>query len=265
MQSSPEAFQITLDAAEVYEARFVPAFFAEWAPHLVDFARVAPGQAVLDVACGTGIVARTVADRLGATGRVVGVDLNEAMLSVARRVRSDIEWRQGDVATLPFADRSFDTVLCQMALMFFPDRAGALREMRRVVADGGSVALLVPAHLGTQPAYGPFVEMAARHAGPDAASLLSTYFACGRLEELTALVEAAGLHVTATRARLGRAKFPSIDAFVATEVKGTPLADRISAPVYERIRAGAEEVLRPFLTAAGLEVPLEGHLVAGRR
>jgi ubiquinone/menaquinone biosynthesis C-methylase UbiE len=254
-----------MDAAEVYEARFVPAFFAEWAPHLVDLAGVAPGQVVLDVACGTGIVARTAADRLGATGRVVGVDLNDAMLAVARRVRPELEWRQGDVRALPFADRSFDTVLCQMALMFFPDRAAALREMRRVVAEGGTVAVLVPAHLDTQPAYGPFVEMAAHHAGPDAASLLSAYFACGRLEALTALVEAAGLRVTQTRTRLGRAKFPSVDEFVTTEVKGTPLGGRISAAAYERIRAGAGEVLRPFVTAAGLEVPLEGHLVAGRR
>jgi ubiquinone/menaquinone biosynthesis C-methylase UbiE len=254
-----------MDAAEIYEARFVPALFAEWAPHLVDLVRVAPGQAVLDVACGTGIVARTVAARLGPTSRVVGVDLNEAMLCVARRVRPEIEWRQGDVAALPFADRSFDAVLCQMALMFFPDRVGALREMRRVAADSGTVALVVPAHLETQPAYGPFVELAARHAGAPAASLLGAYFACGRLDELTALAETAGLRAAETQTRLGHARFPSIDAFVAAEVNGTPLGGRISEAVYERIRAGAHDVLRPFLSADGLAVPLAGHLVAGRR
>ena len=122
-----ETFQLSMAAAEAYEARFVPALFAEWAPHLVELAGVAPGQAVLDVACGTGIVARTAADTLEGAGRVVGLDLNEAMLAVARRVRPDIEWRQGDAASLPFPDGSFDTVLCQMALMFFPDRARALR------------------------------------------------------------------------------------------------------------------------------------------
>jgi ubiquinone/menaquinone biosynthesis C-methylase UbiE len=265
MQSPTEAYQISTGAAEVYETKFVPAFFAEWAPHLVDFAGIAPGQAVLDVACGTGIVARTVADRLGRGSRVVGLDLNEAMLAVARRVRPELEWRQGDAAALPFADRSFDAVLCQMALMFFPDRAGALREMRRVVADGGAVAILVPAQLEAQPAYGPFVEMAIRHAGREAESLLSAYFACGRLEELTALVETAGLRVTATRSRLGRARFASVDEFVATEVGGSPLGGRIGEAVYERILSGAREVLRPFQTATGLEVPLEGHLVAGGR
>jgi len=266
MQSSTETFQISVAAAEVYESRFVPAFFAEWAPHLVDFAGVAAGQAVLDVACGTGIVARTAADRLGATGRVVGLDLNEAMLTVGRRLRPDIEWQQGDAVALPFPDGSFDTVLCQMALMFFPDRAKALREMRRVVTADGTVAVLVPARLQSQPAYAPFVEMAARHAGPDAASLLSTYFACGELGEFTALVESAGLRVVGTRTRLGRAKFGSVDEFVATEVESTPLIGRISQEVYGRIREGAREVLRPFTAAAGpVEIPLEGHLVAAQK
>jgi len=120
-----ETFQLSAVAAEAYESTFVPALFAEWAPHLCDLAGVRPGQRVLDVACGTGIVARVAADRLAGAGRVVGVDLNEAMLAVARRVRPDVEWRQGDAEALPFPPASFDRVLCQMALMFFPDRARA--------------------------------------------------------------------------------------------------------------------------------------------
>jgi ubiquinone/menaquinone biosynthesis C-methylase UbiE len=266
MGSSAETFQISMAAAELYESRFVPALFAEWAPHLVDLAGVRPGQAVLDVACGTGIVARTVADRLGGAGRVVGLDLNRAMLTVARRVRPDIEWREGDVAAIPFPDGTYDVVLCQMALMFFPDRAGALREMRRVAVAGSTVAIVVPAHLPAQPAYAPFVDMVTRHAGPDAASLLGAYFACGDLGPLTSLVESAGLSVTATRTRLGRVKFDSVDEFVAAEVESTPLGGRIGPDVHASIRAGAREVLRPFLTPSGhLEVPLAGHLVAGRR
>src|SRR4030095_9389410 len=109
----------------------------------------------------------------------VGVDVNPAMLSVARRVRPEIDWREGDAASLPFPDDSFDVVLCQMALMFFPDRVQALREMARVVTERGTVGVVVPAVLASQPAYAPFVEMAARHAGPDAIALLGAYFACG--------------------------------------------------------------------------------------
>jgi ubiquinone/menaquinone biosynthesis C-methylase UbiE len=261
-----ETFQLSVAAAEAYEAKFVPALFAEWAPHLVELAGVAPGQAVLDVACGTGIVARTATGTLKGRGRVVGLDLNEAMLAVARRVRPDLEWRQGDAAKLPFPDGSFDTVLCQMALMFFPERAAALGEMRRVVAAGGTVALVVPGRLASQPAWGPFVAMVARHAGPEAVALLSTYWACGDLDELTALVESAGLEVVRTRTRLGTARFESVEAFVATEVESTPLVDRISREVYARIREEARDVLRSFTTAAGrVEAPIEGHLVAARK
>ena len=81
-----ESFQIPIEAAEAYEAAFVPAFFAQWAPILCDAAGIGAGHKVLDVACGTGIVARTAAERCRG-GQVVGVDLNEAMLTVARRVR----------------------------------------------------------------------------------------------------------------------------------------------------------------------------------
>ena len=260
-----EAFQIPIEAAEAYEAAFVPAFFAQWAPILCDAAGLSAGQKVLDVACGTGIVARTAAGRVG-PAHVTGVDLNQAMLTVARRVRDDIDWRQGDAAALPLADRSCDAVLCQMALMFFPDRIGALREMARVAVPAGTVAVLVPAGLDAQPAYGPFVDVAARHAGLQARSLLGTYFACGNLDDLTGWFGQAGLQVTATSTDSGIARFPSVDALVTTEVESTPLGERITAEVYERIRHGAREVLAPFTAADGaLEAPFAVHVVAARR
>ena len=260
-----ESFQIPIEAAEAYEAAFVPAFFAQWAPILCETAGVTAGQRIIDVACGTGIVARTAADRVG-TANVVGVDLNEAMLTVARRVRPDIDWRQGDAAALPFDGGSADTVLCQMALMFFPDRVRALQEMARVVRSCGTVGVLVPSSLDAQPAYGPFVDMATRHAGSEARSLLSTYFACGDLDDLSALFEKAGLPSPTTATHLGTARFPSVDALVTTEVDSTPLGERISTEVYDRIRAGAREVLAPFTTADGsLEAPFEVHVVTVRR
>jgi ubiquinone/menaquinone biosynthesis C-methylase UbiE len=263
--SAAETFQLSTEAAEVYESTFVPALFAEWAPLLVDLAGVTPGQSVLDVACGTGIVARTAAERLGGAGRVTGVDVNEGMLAVARRVRPDLEWRAADAAGLPFPDASFDAVLCQMALMFFPDRRRALAEMARVATSGGTVAVAVPAALEDQPAYGRFVDVVVRHAGPAARSLLGTYWACGDLEQLCALVDSAGLTVTATRTHAGTAHFPSVEAFVATEIQGSPLADRIPPEVQAAIRADASDALAPFTTPTGrVDAPLHGHLVAAR-
>jgi SAM-dependent methyltransferase len=261
-----ESFQIPLEIAEFYETAFVPAFFAQWAPILCDAAGVAVGQRILDVACGTGIVARTAADRFAPSGGAAGVDVNEAMLTVARRVRPDIEFRRAEASALPFRDASFDAVLCQMALMFFADRAGALREMARVAAPGGTVAVLVPGALERQASFAPFTEVAARHAGVEARSLLSTYFVCGDLDELVALVDSAGLRVTAAGTEAGIYRAPSVDAFVTTEVESTPLVQRISEEVYRRIRADAHDVLAPFTTADGrVEAPFECNLVVARR
>lgn len=262
---SAESFQIPIEAAEAYEAAFVPAFFAQWAPILCDAAGVTAGQRVLDVACGTGIVARTAAERVGAAN-VVGVDLNEAMLTVARRVRADIDWRQGDAAALPLPDDSFEAVVCQMALMFLPDRPGALREMARVATPQGTVAVLVPAALDVQPAYGPFVDMAAHHAGPEARSLLSSYFACGDLDQVSTLFDEAGLRVSATGTHRGTARFPSVDALVTTEVDSTPLRERITPEIYDLLRDDARTVLATFTANDGrLEAPFVVHVVVARR
>ncbi|WP_129664688.1 class I SAM-dependent methyltransferase [Phytoactinopolyspora endophytica] len=262
--TSTETFQIPLETAEVYEARFVPGLFAEWAPLLADAAGVRPGQEVLDVGCGTGIVARTVADRLGDDGTVVGLDLNQSMLTVARRVRPDLEWHQGDVGNLPFPDRAFDITLCQMALMFFPDRARALAEMARVTAPGGTVAIVVPAALPDQPAYDGFVSIVADEAGPDAASLVQTYWSCGDLDELRAMFESAGLGSITARTHTGTAHFDTIDGLVITEVEGSPLIDRIDDATYGRIKERARDVLQPYVTDDGaLHAPLVGHVVTG--
>lgn len=263
---SPETFTIPIEAAEFYESAFVPAFFAQWAPVLCDAAGVRRGHRVLDVACGTGIVARTAADLVTASGRVVGVDLNEAMLTVARRVRPDLDWRQGDASALPLEDETFDVVLSQMALMFFPDRSLAVSEMARVACRGGTIAVLVPGRLDAQPAFAPFVEMAVRHAGREAESLLSTYFACGDLTDLGRLVESAGLRVTTSRTEQGTYRAPSIDAFVTTEVESTPLVDRMTAATYRSIRDDAHSVLAAFTTAEGdFAAPFEVNVVVAER
>jgi SAM-dependent methyltransferase len=154
-------------------------------------------------------------------------------------------------------------VLCQMALMFVPDRTAALREMARVTRPGGTVAIAVPAALEDQPAYGPFVEVAAQHAGPEARVLLSTYWACGDLDQLLETAAAAGLVVVDTRTHLGTASYDSVEDLVATEVEGSPLAQRITRDVYDRIRTGARDALAPFTDPDGtVAAPLRGHLVA---
>ena len=119
----------------------MPALFAQWVPTLLRTAGVTRGTRVLDVACGTGVVARGAAELVGPSGRVSGVDLNPAMIAVARGRAPDLDWRVADAGDLPYPDGAFDVVLCQSALFFFPDIGRAVREMARVLDEGGVVKL----------------------------------------------------------------------------------------------------------------------------
>jgi ubiquinone/menaquinone biosynthesis C-methylase UbiE len=264
--SSTDTFRISLETAETYEAAFVPSLFAHLAPPLIDAVEVTAGDHVLDVCCGTGIVARTSADRTGPTGRVVGLDLNEAMLTVARRVRPDLDWRQGDAASLPFPDDSFDVALCQSGLMFVPDPAAAVSELARVVRPQGRVAAQVWSSLDRQAGIQPLADAVAHHAGSDAVGLISTYFRLGDREQFTGLFTQAGLRVTEVRTLPATVRAPSVDAYITTEVESTPLIDRISDDVYRRIREEAGAGLARYCDESGtLALPLEAYLVAARR
>ena len=129
--------------AETYEAFMVPFRFRPWAGELLDRARLSSGMRLLDIACGTGIVARVANERMKGTIAAVGIDMNPAMIEVATRTaceeNSSIEWRVGNVESLPFPDRSFDLVTIQQGLQFFPDQPAALRECFRVLAPGGTL------------------------------------------------------------------------------------------------------------------------------
>jgi ubiquinone/menaquinone biosynthesis C-methylase UbiE len=260
-----ETFQLTAEAAEAYETLFVPAFFAQWPPSLLDAGGVGPGQRVLDVACGTGVLARQAAERVGSTGSVVGADLSDAMLAVARRIRPELEWRQADAAALPFGAAEFDVVASQMAMMFFPDPMAALREMRRVVRPTGTVVLLVPGGLSANRPYEVFVDIVARHAGESARSLVTTYFALGDRDQLASLFVAAGLHVTTATSVVGESRFGSIDELVNIEIDSTPLAERLDPGARDHILADCRDAIAPWRTADGaLRFPFECNLIAAR-
>lgn len=137
--AQPERWQLSGHGPESYEQHMVPALFAPCAASLVAQAAPQPGERVLDAACGTGIVARLVAPQVGEVGRVIGLDLNPGMLAVARALPPPsgalLTWQEGSLEALPFEDEAFDVVLCQQGLQFCPNRAGAVREMRRVGLD----------------------------------------------------------------------------------------------------------------------------------
>jgi len=255
--------QVRASAAEVYDEFFVPALFAQWPARVLDAAAVKAGQRVLDVACGTGILARAAAGRVGA---VVGLDVNEGMLAVARRHAAGIEWRQGRAEALPFEAESFDAVVSQFGLMFFDDRPQALREMRRVLRRGGRLAVAVWDSLERTPGYAAMTALLKRLFGDDIAAALRAPYCLGDTQALEALFAEAGLRRIGIETLDGTARFPSIASWVRTDIKGWTLADRIDDAQFARLAAQAENALRRFVAADGcVEFAHPAHIVSATK
>ena len=156
-----------LSFPELYEQALVGPLFRPWADNVLGEVALAPGDRLLDVACGTGIVARLAKERLGDDGVIVGVDLSPAMLAVARRVGAGIEWREGDAAALPLRDgERFDVVVCQQGMQFFSDREAAARQMRRALAERGRLAVSTWRPDEEVPVFHELRHVAERHVGP---------------------------------------------------------------------------------------------------
>ena len=257
-------WQVAGSAAENYEHYLVPAIFGPFAADLVELPAIRPGERVLDVACGPGVVARCAAEVVGPTGRVVGVDLNAGMLAVARTLPpapgAPVEWREGDAAALPLPDGAVDVVLCQQGLQFFPDRPAALREMRRVLSPTGRLALSTWREIGRSPGFAALAEALARHV-PAAVATIRGPFALGDADALRALVTGAGFRDVAIRPLARTIRFASAGEFVRCYVAGSPLA----GPVGQADDAARVSLLRDMAAAlapTGGEVafPIETHL-----
>jgi ubiquinone/menaquinone biosynthesis C-methylase UbiE len=180
----------TSSLPELYERFLVEPLFRPFAQELLDRTAFAPTDRLLDVARGTGIVARLAQQRAGHRGRLVGVDASPAMLAVAGSVAPTIEWRQGDAALLPGQpDEAFDVVTCHQGLQFFPDRPAALREMRRVLAPGGRVGIATWRSVDEVPLIQDLQRVAERHLG----AFIDVRHSLGDADALKRLLSDAGL------------------------------------------------------------------------
>ena len=238
--------------AEGYERFMVPPLFRPWARRLLEAAAPQAGERILDVACGTGIVAREVAAGLGTSATIVALDASPAMLAVARetaaREGAAIEWHDGQAESLPFAGASFDLVLCQFALMFFADRAAAVAEMRRVLAADGRVALSTWLGLDRHPFYDTLHQVIEQRVG---ISALQQIFSLGNAGELRELFTGAGFaQVTVTPISM-TARFPNPPGFLAGEI------DVDTAAIPSMQHADAAERQRIVESIAGdMQAPL---------
>lgn len=243
--------QVNHSAAKVYETFFVPALFQEWAVRVVDAAQIQPGQRVLDVACGTGIVARTAAEQVGSEGFVTGLDINDGMLSVARQKNTTIDWRQGRAEALPFDDHTFDAVISQFGLMFFEDRATAIQEMMRVLKPGGRLTVAVWGALDDTPGYAALTDLLQHLFGEKAADSLRMPYILGDTQALKTIFTEAGLPDAHITTHDGTARFPSIDAWMYTDIKGWVLADMLDDDQFALLLKEAQQTLKPFINADG--------------
>src|SRR5262245_25638233 len=186
------ASQAQIDAATAYEAQFVPALFRPWASIVADLAHITAGDRVLDIACGTGVLAREAAARTGQQSLVAGLDPHAGMLAVARDLSPAIDWREGTAEALPFPDRSFDVVVSQFGLMFFMDRDKAIHEMLRVMVPGGRCAVAVWDAIENIAPFARLVALLDRISGKAAGDALRAPFVLGNRRALAALFSGAG-------------------------------------------------------------------------
>jgi SAM-dependent methyltransferase len=181
--------------AENYEKRVVTYTTSWFAAVLLEHANPQPGERVVDIACGTGIVARKTAPRVGTGGAVVAVDINPAMLTVGRALTAPegatIEWREGDAQALPLPDNTFNLALCSAGLQFFPDRPAAVREMYRVLQPEGRLGVSVARSLDLNPASNLVWGTIARHLNTTP-EMLTPAFSLGNAETFRSLLESAG-------------------------------------------------------------------------
>ncbi|ABI59314.1 class I SAM-dependent methyltransferase [Nitrosomonas eutropha] len=234
--------------AETYEQYFGRTISAPWTQVLLEYAAPQFGERVLDVACGTGSVARQVAPLVGAAGKVVALDINPAMLAVARALPAPsgapIAWLEGNAINLDLPDNAFELVLCQQGLQFFPDRAAALREMRQVLIDGGRVVISVWQALHRHPVYEALFQATARHLGTTIGTV-DVPFALWNAEELRTLLSDAGFQRIAITPRSLTIHLPAPERFVQLTVLGAAT----SLPAVVHLDAAARSALVEAVTS----------------
>jgi len=261
-----DALEAAIAGAEAYEALHVPALFEEWAERVLVAAEVGPGHRLLDVACGTGILARTAVERVGPAGHVVGVDPNPGMLKVAARLEDSVDWRAGTAEELPCDDASFDRVVSQFGMMFFTDRRGAISEMLRVLEPGGRFAVAVWAGLDQSPAYARSVQLLEKMAGAEAADALRAPFILGDAAAVRELTTAAGAASVDSTTIVGKARFPSLRSMVEADLRGwlPVMGVELEEDLILSILEAAETELDDFVLPDGrMEFDSPAHIVAG--
>lgn len=260
-----DKFQLTKEAALKYDSFSVPAMFAPLARATMDQIDLPLGADVIDIACGTGALTREIATRLSGKGRVVGTDLNETMVEVARKNQPDsnhkVEWVTADACNIPFDDNGFDVAFIQQGLQFFPNKPAALREVRRLLRPDGQ--LILTCWRAISPFNGALAEALRRHIGEDAATKARAPFSFRDGNVITGLLQDAGFEITRHDGVVLERRFEDVYA----QVMALPIeADlrKAGEAVARTVVAEVSEALAQYVRDGVLCVPQEAHLFCAR-
>jgi SAM-dependent methyltransferase len=253
---------------ELYDTHLVPLIFEPYAVDLARRLRERPVTRVLEIAAGTGVVTRALASALPANVPIVATDLNQAMLDRAAAVGTAraVEWRQADAMQLPFPDASFDVVVCQFGVMFFPDKVRAFAETRRVLRPGGAFVFnawdrieeneladeVLAALASVFPADPPRFMARTPHGYHDTGAIAADLAAAG-------FAASPAIETVAARSRAASARIPAV-----AYCQGTPWRNEIEARDASRLGeatdAAAEAIARRFGRGA-IDAKIQAHVV----
>lgn len=251
MVASQFTLEISEDLVRVHEQYLVPAIYAQWANRVAEIAEIEFGQHVLDVACGTGTLARAAQLETGLTGQIIGLDVSKLMLESAQRQSRGIEWQIGDATSLPFERNRFDRVLCQFSLMFIANRVAAIKEMLRVCKTNGLVVVATwgPLHHGD--AFDTLIKLVSQHCGLPTAMKLSAPWALGKPGVMDALLLSSRVNEYECHERFGQARYPSMRAFIEAHLRLAGEFDKLNEQTYQELLNDANTQLHKYLTPSG--------------
>ena len=258
-----ETGQVSEDAAKIYEKAYLPALFQEWCPLAIQAANVKAGDSVVDVACGTGVLAIAVSEHVGPKGKTIGVDINEGMLNIARSKSSSVEWLNAPAEELPFTDDYFNCVVSQFGLMYFKNREAAIREMMRVLQPSGTIAVIVWDKLDNNPGLAAEESLWQKVLGGEAEE---PPHGLGDKEVLENLFRASGINDIRINTYEETARFDSIESWIHTGAKGWTEDDALNDDELKLLLDTAEKELTDFRTIQGtVAFPISAHIVTAKK
>ena len=265
-------WQLCKGGPEAFEKYVVPAFGGVWAQDMVKRAALRKGDRILDVACGTGIVARYAYESLGDAVHITGVDVNDVALGNAREISArnaaPIEWKQADVSMLPFSNDTFDVLLCQQGLQYFPDRSRALQESNRVLANDGRIVFSVWRPIEFSPFYFVLHQALEKYISREAASILASAYTLSDPVQLKALFEGAGFKRITIRIVIRQMRYSPLEEFVLGSFFASPFANDMVAleeMAREEMLLAIRKSIANYMDDDGLAAPMESYVVSATK